>query len=74
MPWYGPGPLDEGCQLPAEGGRVLGVQVYLVIAAVDAERKGFVGRTAAQIVLELDFDLLHLFPPEYHATTQVIPG
>jgi hypothetical protein len=68
-----PGSLHESCQLLAEGGRVLGVQVYLVLPAVHAERHGFIGRTAGQIVLELYFELLHLRPPKYHAPTPGIP-
>ena len=63
MPSCQPGPLYESCQLLAEGGRVLGVQVYLVLPAVHAEHNGFIGRTAGQIVLELYFELLHLIPP-----------
>ncbi len=63
MPSYHPGALYESCQLLAERGRVLGVQVYVVVQAVQAERNGFIGRTAGQIVLELYFELLHLLPP-----------
>jgi hypothetical protein len=73
MPSYQPGPLYKSSQLLAEGGRVLGVQVYLVLPAVHAEHNRFIGGTAGQIVLQLYFELLHLAPPKYHATTSVIP-
>lgn len=63
MPSYHPGALYESCQLLAERGRVLGVQVYVVVPAVQAEHNGFIGRTAGQIVLELYLELLHLLPP-----------
>jgi hypothetical protein len=74
MPRDQPGPRHEGGKLPAEGGSVLGVQVYLVIPAVHAERKGLVGRAAGQIVLELDFDLLHCFPPDIMRQPESFPA
>jgi hypothetical protein len=73
MPRSQPGPHYESCQLLAEAGSVLGIQVYLVIPAIHAEHKGFVGRTAGQIVLELYFDFLHLFPPNIMRQPESFP-
>ena len=53
---------------------MLGVQVYLVIPAIQAERNGFIGRTACQVVLKLYFDFLHLFPPNIMRQPESFPS
>ena len=58
-----PGVLDEAGQLPAEVGRVLCVQIDFEGAPVNTEPDRLVSRTAGQIVLQLDIEPLHYYPP-----------
>src|SRR5215472_10957354 len=60
-----PGPagvLEVGGELLAELGGVLGVQVDLIVGALEREPDGLLGRAAGQVVLQDDaYFLGHLF-------------
>jgi hypothetical protein len=58
--------LKVGRELLAERGGVLGVQVDLIIGAVEREPDGLVGWAAGQVVLQDDayfLDHIFTFPP-----------
>jgi hypothetical protein len=58
-----PGVFDEAGQLPTEVGGVLCVQIDFVGAPVNAEPDRLVRRTAGEVVLQLDIEPLHYYPP-----------
>jgi hypothetical protein len=61
------GVLEIGCELLAERGSVLGVQIDLIIGAVEGESHRLLRRAAGQIVFEgYRYFLGHLYLPGFY--------
>jgi hypothetical protein len=55
--------LDERRELRAEGARIRGAQVDLIVCAVDPEPHRLIGQAAVQVVFQRDGHLLSHLPP-----------
>jgi len=54
--------LHKRSKLAAELAGMPGIQVYLVLGAVQTEPHGLIGGTASEIILQMHFEPLHYIP------------